>query len=73
MLSLSVVSDSATSWTIAHQAPLSMGFSLSQGICLTQGSNVGLLHCRWIIYHQGFKKEKFLLKNRASSLSQERR
>ena len=27
MLSCSVVSDSATPWTIAHQAPLSMGFS----------------------------------------------
>ena len=27
MLSRSVVSDSATSWTVARQAPLSMGFS----------------------------------------------
>ena len=27
MLSRSVVSDSATPWTVAHQAPLSMGFS----------------------------------------------
>ena len=27
MLSRSVVSDSATRWTVAHQAPLSMGFS----------------------------------------------
>ena len=27
MLSVSVMSDSATSWTIAHQAPLFMGFS----------------------------------------------
>ena len=26
MLSHSVVSDSATPWTVAHQAPLSMGF-----------------------------------------------
>ena len=26
MLSLSVVSDSVTPWTVAHQAPLSMGF-----------------------------------------------
>ena len=51
---------------VAHQAPLSMGFSrqeywsgfpcLLQGIFLTQGSNPGLLHCRQIIYclsHQG--------------------
>ena len=27
MLSCTVVSDSATPWTVAHQAPLSMGFS----------------------------------------------
>ena len=27
MLSRSVVSDSATLWTVAHQAPLSIGFS----------------------------------------------
>ena len=26
----SVVSDSATPWTVAHQAPLSMGFSRQQ-------------------------------------------
>ena len=43
------------------QAPLSMYFSrqeywsgchfLLQGIFLTQGSNLGLLHCRQILYH----------------------
>ena len=50
-------------WTIAHQAPLSMGFSRqeywnglpcpSQGIFPTQGSNpclLHLLHCRPILY-----------------------
>ena len=60
------MSDSATSWTVAHQAPLSMEFSrqeywvgshsLLQGIFLTQRSNPGLLHCRQIPYrlsHQG--------------------
>ena len=49
-----------------RQAPLSMEFSrkntgegshsLLQGIFLTQGSNLGLLHCRQILYclsHQG--------------------
>ena len=46
----------ATPWTVAHQAPPSMGFSrqeywsglpfLSPGIFPTQGSNPGLLHCR---------------------------
>ena len=53
-------------WTVAHQAPLSMGFSRqeywselpvpSPGIFLAQGSNPGLLYCRQIPYplsHQG--------------------
>ena len=45
-----------TTWTIAHQAPLSMGFSRPKywsglpfpflGIFPIQGSNLGLLHCR---------------------------
>ena len=52
--------------TVAHQAPLFMEFfrqdtevgshSLLQGISPTQGSNPGLLHCKWILYqlrHQG--------------------
>ena len=50
-----------TPWTIAHQAPLSMGsprqeywggllFPL-QGIFPTQESNPGLIHGRWILYH----------------------
>ena len=51
----SVVSDSATPWTVAHQAPLSMGFPrqdyrggvgchfLLQGIFPTQRSNLHLL------------------------------
>ena len=44
----------AAPWAVAHQAPLSMGFSdcqaLLQGIFPTQGSNPGLLHCRQILY-----------------------
>ena len=64
----------ATWWTVASQAPPSMGFSrqeyccegvkntgvgchfLLQGIFLTQGSNLGLLHRRQMLYplsHQG--------------------
>ena len=49
-----------TLWTVACQAPLSMGFSrqeywcglrfLLQGLFLTQGSNLDLLHCRQILY-----------------------
>ena len=43
-------------WTVAHQAPPSMGFSRQEywsglpfpslGIFLTQGSNPGFSHCR---------------------------
>ena len=57
----SVESDSATLWTAARQAPLSMDIPvknsgtgcrfLFQGIFLTRGSNLGLLHCRWMLYH----------------------
>ena len=59
----SVISDSATPWTSAHQVPLSMGFSKLEywnglpcsppGIFPTQGSNpslLHLLHCRQILY-----------------------
>ena len=54
-------------WTVAYQAPPSMGFSRQEcwselpfpspgdlpnpGIFPTQGLNLGLLHCRWILYH----------------------
>ena len=51
----------ATPWTVAFQAPLSMGFSrqytgveghfLLQGIFPTQGLNPGLSHCRQTLYH----------------------
>ena len=57
---------SATLWTVAYQAPPSMGFSRqgywsglpfpSPGIFLTQGSNPGLPHCGQTLYglsHQG--------------------
>ena len=47
--------------TVAHQAPLSKGFSRqeywsglpfpSPGIFPTQRTNLGLLHCRQILYH----------------------
>ena len=63
MLSRSVMSNSfAVPWTVAHQAPLSMEFfrqeywkwvaiSFSRGSSQTLGSNLCLLHCRWILYH----------------------
>ena len=47
-------------WTVAHQPPLSMEFSrqnigvgfysLLQRLFPTQGSNLGLLHCRQLLY-----------------------
>ena len=30
-------------------------YSLLQGIFQTQGSNLGLLHCRWILYHLSYQ------------------
>ena len=54
-----------TPWTIAHQAPLSMGFSrqeywmgnhsLLQEIFPTQELNLDLLHCRQILYYLSHK------------------
>ena len=51
----------ATLWTVAHKAPLTMGFPRQEcwsglplpplGIFPTQGLNLHLLHCRWILYH----------------------
>ena len=59
--SLSRVQLFVTPWTVAYQAPPPMGFSskntgvgchfLLQGIFPTQGSNLGLLHCRQTLYH----------------------
>ena len=59
-ISLLFMSNSATSQTVAHQPLLSMEFfskntrvdslSLIQGIFPTQGSNLGLLHCRQSLY-----------------------
>ena len=64
MWSRSVMPDSLWPWTVAHQAPLSMGFSRqenwsglsfpSQGIFPTQRLNPGLLHCRKILYHLSY-------------------
>ena len=58
---LSYVQLFMTPWTVAYQAPQSMEFSrqeywsglpfLLQGIFLTQGSNLCLLHYRQMLYH----------------------
>ena len=65
----------ATPWTVAHQAPLSMGFFRQEywsglpfptpGDVPHQGSNLGLLYCRWILYclkHQGSPLAPFTVK-----------
>ena len=55
-----------TPWTVTHQASLSMGILqarilewvaifFSRGIFPTQGSNLGLLHCRQILYRLGYE------------------
>ena len=61
VVSVCLVAQFSSPWTEAHQMPLSMGFSrqeyrseshsLLQGVFPTQGSNLGLLHCRQILYH----------------------
>ena len=77
--SRSVMSNSATPWTVACQTPLSMWFSrqenwsglpfLLERIFPSQGSNPGLLHCRQILYrlrYQGspiYSTDIFILLN----------
>ena len=65
--SLSCIRLFATPWTVAYQAPPSMGFSrqeccagvdchfLLQGIFQSQESNPGLLHCRQMLYHLSYQ------------------
>ena len=65
MKSLSRVQLFATPWTVAYQAPWSMGFSRqeywsgllfpSPGDFLTQGSNLGLPHCRQMLYNLSYR------------------
>ena len=66
----------ATPWTVTCQAPLSTEFSRQeywsglplppfQGIFPTQGSNPGLLRCRWILYllsHQRWERIHIIFK-----------
>ena len=71
--SLSHVQLFVTAQTVAHQAPLSMELSrqehwvgchsLLQGIFPTQGSNLGLPHCRQIIYHLSHQGSPKMTKN----------
>ena len=54
-------------WDFPGKNPGMSRHSLFQGICPSQGSNLGLLHCRQILYHLSHqrwafkrKKSKFL-------------
>ena len=69
--SRSVMSDSLTPWTVAHQAPPSMRFSrentgvschfILHGIFLTQESNPGFLLCRQTLYHLRYQGTSLIL------------
>ena len=43
-------------------------YSLLQGIFLTQGSNPGLLYCRWVLYHVSHPGKPTILTYRAKKL-----
>ena len=75
MVWLSHVQLFVTPWTIAPWAPLSMGFSrqeschaLLQGIFSTQGSNLGLPHCRQNLYHSSHQGSPFTQNKQAKFL-----
>ena len=62
--SLSCVKLFETPWTVAHQAPLSVGIlqarilewvAMPSSSFSTQRSNPGLLNCRQILYHLSHK------------------
>ena len=69
--SLSRVRLFATPWTVAYQAPPSMGFSRqecwsglpfpSSGIFPTQESNLGLPHCRQMLYRRSHHSNSQIL------------
>ena len=71
-LSLNHVQLFVTPWTVTHKASLSIEFSskntgegicsLPQGIFLTQGSNLGLLHWKQIFYHLSQQGSPYILK-----------
>ena len=62
-----------TPWTVAHQAPTSMGFSskntgvgcLLEGIFPTQGSNLSLPHCRQTLQSESpGKQDRYALRDK---------
>ena len=72
VLNHSILSLFVTPWTVVCQAPLSLGIlqvrilrvgamPYLQGIFSTQGSNPGLLHCRWILYCLSHQESPWIL------------
>ena len=71
MKSLSHVQLFATPWTVAYHTPLSMGFSRQEywsGLpfpspedLTDQGSNLGLPHCRQMVYHLSHQENPFMV------------
>ena len=59
-----------TPWTVARQVSLSMGFSSKntgvdchsflQRNFPTQGTNLGLLHCRQVLYHLSYRAHNYI-------------
>ena len=45
------------------------GHSLLQGIFPTQGMNLGLLHCRWILYHLNRQRSPLLIHQTTNSFT----
>ena len=82
--SLSRVQLFVAPWTVAHQTPLSIGFSrqehwsglpfLSPGDLPNPGMEAGLLHCRRILYHLSYQGSPQVLRvvpNSGSGASEE--
>ena len=57
------------SWNSPGQSTGVGSLSLLQGIFQTQGSNPGILHCRWILYQLSHKRSPRILEWVAYPLS----
>ena len=60
---------SSCSWNSPNKNTEAGCHSLLQGIFPTQGSNAGLLHCRWILYHLSHQRSPLADTYLAASLA----
>ena len=58
-----------TPWIVVHGILQVGSLSLLQGICPTQGSNLGLPHCRWMLYQLSHKWSPRILEWKAYPFS----